>query len=193
MEPGSDSMQKWMILTILGWAGVCATSVHAGSRSACLDAVVTVPPILELSVKSAENEEIVNSSDSINGFRSETSLSLVKEFNIELIQLSDTGMSQAQPIEVELEILSNLGIPFYLSQSNQGFLSDSKGNVIPIENFSVQIEGRETPLSSAPQMLTMSDSAGKSLKTKVRYHLNVPADQEPGIYRTQMTYSVTTQ
>jgi hypothetical protein len=102
--------------------------------------------------------------------------------------------------EVILEVKTNIGKQYQLTQKVTSLLTSKEGNTIPQENFTLRQEGLETKgtlkcpdkteVKTGEMVLFISDKEGLADKFKVIYELTIPIDIHPGEYSTGFTYSV---
>ncbi len=105
-----------------------------------------------------------------------------------------------QSSEVLIEIRSNTGKPYQISQEVTSELVNKEGVTIPLRNFTVKEESvatkgtlkflRPTELKMGSSTLFVSDHAGSADKFKVIYELDPPPDLKAGDYATHVTYSI---
>ncbi|MFH0855981.1 MAG: hypothetical protein V1869_05715 [Candidatus Omnitrophota bacterium] len=104
--------------------------------------------------------------------------------------------------EVLIEVKSNLGRPYQVTQNVFSELSNSSGGKIPAEYFSLQTLAQnntrgslkvtgKTPIEKGNLLLFVSDPSGSADKFKVIYELVCPADLRAGNYSSQITYTLT--
>ncbi len=104
--------------------------------------------------------------------------------------------------EVLIEVKSNLGRPYQVTQNVSSEMVSSKGEKIPAGNFSLQAlpagntrgnlrVAAKTPVEKGSQILFVSDAAGSPDKFKVVYELICPADLTAGNYSSRITYTLT--
>jgi hypothetical protein len=104
--------------------------------------------------------------------------------------------------EVLIEVKSNLGRPYQVTQNVLSELTSSTGDKIPAKYFSLltlavnNTKGsmkidRKIPVERGSQLLFISDSSGSADKFKVVYELICPADLRAGNYSSLITYTLT--
>jgi len=103
--------------------------------------------------------------------------------------------------EVNIEIRSNIGKPYQVSQNITSLFTSKEGKTIPKEYFilkteAAQIKGKlnyadKTDVRLGEMTLFVSDDRGSSDKFKVIYELSIPPDLKAGDYSTRITYSIT--
>ncbi|MDD5561471.1 MAG: hypothetical protein PHT50_05020 [Candidatus Omnitrophica bacterium] len=104
--------------------------------------------------------------------------------------------------EVLIEVRSNLGRPYQVTQNVLSELVNSRGDKIPAKYFSLQTvsvnntKGNLRVLNKASvekgsQLLFISDAEGSADKFKVVYELICPADLSAGSYSSRITYTLT--
>jgi hypothetical protein len=102
--------------------------------------------------------------------------------------------------EVTIEIKSNLGKRYQVSQNIYSDLMDKQGNVIPAKYFTAKTESLDTKgalrflgreaIKKGDAALFISDEKGSSDKFKIIYELTIPADVPAGDYSTRISYSL---
>jgi len=103
--------------------------------------------------------------------------------------------------EVAVEIKTNTGKQYQVSQDISSPLSDKSGNAFPAKYFTMKTESLETkgklkcPLKAAVKKgdtaLFISDALGSPDKFKIVYELATTWDIKAGNYSTRVTYSLT--
>lgn len=110
--------------------------------------------------------------------------------------------AQTEPVQVDVTVISNLGVPYEVAQTVTGPLTNESGEFLNLENFMVQTEsaikgsGRylaPSPVASQPQVLFESNGAGESDRFTANYTLQVPAGQMGGDYQTNIVYTIVTR
>ena len=102
--------------------------------------------------------------------------------------------------EITLEVKSNLGKQYQVSQTIFSELTNAAGVIIPFANFTITEENLDTkgtlkipqkvPVSKTDTVLFVSDKKGSADKFKLIYELTVPDDVRAGDYSTRITYSL---
>ena len=123
-----------------------------------------------------------------------------QRYNIDFANLKPSDGPRLN--EVLIEIKSNLGRPYQVTQNVLSELVNSTGNKIPTENFLLQtlavnatkgnlkIE-KKIPVGKGNLLLFISDANGSADKFKVVYELTCPVDLRAGNYSSSITYSLT--
>lgn len=104
--------------------------------------------------------------------------------------------------EVLIEVKSNLGRPYQVTQNVLSELISGEGEKIPSKYFSLQtlsvndIKGNlkipnKIPVEKGNLLLFVSDTNGSADKFKVIYELTCPADLRAGNYSSRITYTLT--
>ncbi|MFH1578354.1 MAG: hypothetical protein ABIC18_04725 [Candidatus Omnitrophota bacterium] len=103
--------------------------------------------------------------------------------------------------EVNIEVKTNTGRPYQVSQNIDSLLINKEGETVSAEYFSLQTEAdgtigklkypEKTKVQLNDMVLFISDQSGSADKFKVIYELNVPLDLKAGDYSTRITYSIT--
>ena len=102
--------------------------------------------------------------------------------------------------EVTIEIETNLGKPYQVSQKIISELVNKEGDKIPLKHLSLRTESintkgslkypKDTVVKRGEMVLFVSDSNGSSDKFKVIYKLEAPLNLKPGDYSTRIVYSI---
>lgn len=102
--------------------------------------------------------------------------------------------------EVTIEIKTNIGKQYQLSQKVISDLTNKEGNVIPSDYFTLRTEDLDTKgtlkfpqqvsVQKGETVLFISDTQGAADKFKLIYELTCPADVKAGDYSTRITYSL---
>jgi hypothetical protein len=128
----------------------------------------------------------------------------------DLVVSSDTGglvqFRDIKPLqlpkksEVTINVNSNIGKKYQVSQKVNSDLTNKEGDVIQEKNFTLTLESLSTKgqfkvadksaVSKGESLLMVSDSVGSSDKFKINYELSLPADYRAGDYSTRITYSL---
>ena len=104
--------------------------------------------------------------------------------------------------EVLIEVKSNLGRPYQVTQNVLSELVSSKGDKIPAKYFSLQTLSVDNtkgnlkiaskiPVEKGNALLFVSDTNGSTDKFKVIYELICPVDLMAGNYSSRITYTLT--
>ena len=104
--------------------------------------------------------------------------------------------------EVLIEVKSNLGRPYQVTQNVLSELLNSKGDKIPDKYFSLQtLSVKDTkgslkiankiPVEKGNVLLFISDLEGSTDQFKVVYELTCPVDLRAGNYSSRITYTLT--
>lgn len=117
---------------------------------------------------------------------------------IEFRDLKPLGQPKAS--EVILEVVSNTGKPYQISQEISGGLANKSGVQIPARYFTMRTENinaKGNPLFPDKQevkkgntIVFVSDSAGSPARIKVIYELTSPMDVGAGDYSSNVTFSL---
>ncbi|MCM8796202.1 MAG: hypothetical protein NC928_05930 [Candidatus Omnitrophica bacterium] len=102
--------------------------------------------------------------------------------------------------EVIIEVKSNIGKQYQVSQNVLSDLTDKEGNVIPAKYFKLRMEDIDTKgtlkflqaeeVKKGDTVLFISDNKGSGDKFKLIYELTCPKDLKAGDYSTRITYSL---
>jgi hypothetical protein len=119
-------------------------------------------------------------------------------FNIQFNNLK--AGEPAQRRDIEMQVISNIGRQYQVSQDVYSELKNKEGDMIPGKNFTVRTEDIETKgklkISSKQEVkkgstvLLVSDSEGSPDKFRIIYELECPADIKAGDYSTRITFSL---
>ena len=101
---------------------------------------------------------------------------------------------------VNIEIKTNAGKPYQVSQKVIQELTDKEGNIIPQEYFNLRTESAETKgtvrflnktqVKKGEMVLFVSDKDGSSDSFKIIYELGIPLNIKGGDYSTVIIYSI---
>lgn len=121
-----------------------------------------------------------------------------KKYNLEFRNLKPHQTPKKD--EVIIQINTNLGKPYQVTQNINSDLVNKEGESIPSEYFTFYTENIETKgkiqyssktnVKKGETILFVSDEYGSADKFKVIYELGCPEKSEPGDYSTQVTYSL---
>jgi hypothetical protein len=102
--------------------------------------------------------------------------------------------------EVIVEVRSNTGKQYQVTQNILAELTDKQGNVIPSRYFKMYTQAMDTKgqvkinqgqeAKKGETILFVSDAKGSSDKFRLIYELAVPADIKGGDYSTNISYSL---
>lgn len=150
--------------------------------------------------------EGLNRRELLNDFSFEVDVPRIFELNItpELggtIQFRDVKAKEPPKVsEVVIEVNSNIGKPYQVSQQLLSGLVNKEGKSIPVKNFtlrqvSIQTKGAlryttPTEVRTGEMVLFASDAQGASDRFKVIYELIPSLDIEAGDYSSRFTYSI---
>ncbi|MCX5694398.1 MAG: hypothetical protein NT014_04640 [Candidatus Omnitrophica bacterium] len=104
--------------------------------------------------------------------------------------------------EVLIEVKSNLGRPYQVTQNVLSELVNGNGDKIPVENFLVQTLAanntrgnlkitNKVAVGKGNLLLFVSDPNGSADKFKITYELTCPPDLRAGNYSSRITYTLT--
>ena len=102
--------------------------------------------------------------------------------------------------QVVLDIQSNLGKPYQVSQVVSRKLTNENGVAIPDDKFLFSVSGLKrgsaavsvpTPVKDGVSLLFTSDSDGSPEEAEVNYELTIPPEATKGSYSSEIKYSVT--
>ena len=124
-----------------------------------------------------------------------------QRYNIDFVNIKPSDGPRLN--EVLIEVKSNLGRPYQVTQNVLSELVNSNGDKIPAKYFSLQAlpvgntnKGslrvpNKVPVEKGSQLLFISDANGSADKFKVIYELICPADLRAGNYSSRITYTLT--
>ncbi len=123
-----------------------------------------------------------------------------QRYNIDFANLKPSDGPRLN--EVLIEVKSNLGRPYQVTQNVLSELVNSTGDKIPVKNFSLQTlavgdtkgllkVAAKTPVEKGNLLLFVSDPNGSADKFKVIYELICPPDLKAGNYSSRITYTLT--
>lgn len=163
-------------LLIFLWALYSPVQVQAALKSAAADYKATITPILELTISQTGQSEL--------------------KFGD--ISPSSSGPTAALPKIIVVEVKSNTGERYQVTQKLAGPLQNAAGDGIELENlkFRSRSEGGSgnpvtdlTPATDSAQTVFVSDNAGTSEVVSIEYELTIPPTQAPGDYSSFLTYT----
>lgn len=121
-----------------------------------------------------------------------------QKYEIEFRDLKPLG--QPKTSEVILEVTSNTGKPYQISQEISGGLVNKEGVEIPAKYFTLRTENinakanlkflEKQDVKKGNTILFVSDSKGAPAKIKVIYELTSPMEIMAGDYSANVTYSL---
>jgi hypothetical protein len=101
---------------------------------------------------------------------------------------------------VLIEVNTNIGRSYQVSQRVESLLTNEEGKTIPKEYFVFHTEKStkggilkqpsSTPVDIGETTMFVSDEKGSPTKLKVIYELTTPRDLSAGNYSSQITYSM---
>ncbi len=123
-----------------------------------------------------------------------------QRYNIDFANLKPSDGPRLN--EVLIEVRSNLGRPYQVTQNVLSELENGNGDKIPAENFSVQTltenntkgslkVNSKIPVEKGNLLLFVSDPDGSADKFKIIYELICPKDLKAGNYSSRITYTLT--
>ncbi|MBI2104262.1 MAG: hypothetical protein HYT90_01600 [Candidatus Omnitrophica bacterium] len=175
MRAPRTDLGYWLTIAVLAFpAAACAESDSKTVRVSC-----TILPRLELSVTPETGESIAFGA----------------------IEQPAPGETTVRSTAVKLNVFSNMGRPYHVTQMVRKPLATPEGAAIPDDQFRVLTQdaarGRmgapqPTPLAAGvPTTLYTSDERGKSDAFSARYTLTVTPDTPAGEFDTEIVYTVT--
>ncbi|MDD5668743.1 MAG: hypothetical protein PHE58_01750, partial [Candidatus Omnitrophica bacterium] len=126
---------------------------------------------------------------------------IVKPVSGGVIRFTDVKATQSPKVsEVQIEIKSNVGKQYQITQTVPSPLVNKEGNTIPFKNFTLKEESTDTKgllkFPSASEVvvgdttLFVSDSKGSPDKFKIFYELAPSLEIKAGDYSTRIMYSI---
>ena len=123
-----------------------------------------------------------------------------QRYNIDFANLKPSDGPRLN--EVLVEVKSNLGRPYQVTQDILSELVNNNGDKIPAKYFSLQTLSQNNtkgnlkvasriPVEKGNLLLFVSDANGSADKFKVIYELTCPADLKAGNYSSRITYTLT--
>ena len=115
------------------------------------------------------------------------------------IQPSAIDSKETGPVVILIDVKSNTGERYQITQNINSTLENADGNQIDIANLKFKTSsasssgtgiGSPTAVSTASQVIFTSDSQGASDSIKAEYTLTIPPAQAPGDYSALLTYTV---
>lgn len=171
---------KWelLVLAVMCLAGG-AFPVWAATTTASAQAHAEIIPVLELKVSDQATSELKFGNITPSAIQSV--MSPVKKIN--------------------LDIRSNTGEPYIVTQSFSGPMQNTQGSTIDLEKLKFRAipSGGQgsgvntfTNSSSAAQTIYRSNETGQSQTVQLEFQLEVPVAQAPGDYSAFLTFTVST-
>ena len=164
-----------LVFLTLVWPG----TARAQTKTVTAISQAQITPVLELTVSQAGQSEL----------------------RFGNIQPSAIDSIEAGPVLIVLNVNSNTGERYQVTQMVNGTLRNVTGDEIPQEQLKFQTtalksEGKYvadiTPVTASPQIIFESDALGSSDTIEARYTLTVPTAQAPGDYSALLTFTVST-
>ena len=149
----------------------------AAVKTANADYKASITPVLELAVSQAGQSEL--------------------KFGD--ITPSSLGPTTSPEKTIVIEVQSNTGERYQVTQTFAGALENASGQKIDFENlkFRSRSSGNTgnpvaslTPAAGSAQTIFISDNAGTNEIVSVDYELTIPASQAPGDYSSLLTFTV---
>ncbi len=165
--------RKFFVLTI--FCLFLAATGQAETRIITTDSKAQISPLLELSISQQGQSEL--------------------KFGNILPSALETV--EAGPISILIEVKSNSGERYQVTQAIGSDLSNAEGETISSQNLRFKTESKSgspvtelTPVSSSSQVIYTSDALGNGDTISAQYILTVPESQAPGDYSGLLTYTV---
>jgi len=156
---------------------ISPTTSHAETKAASTNTTASIAPLLELAI-------------------SQTGQSELRFGNI---RPSAIDVTQVGPITLLIEVKSNTGDRYQVTQTINSALENSEGDKIDLERLKFKTSSLKpngttiaspTPVSVSSQIIFTSDAQGTSDTISAEYTLTVPPSQAPGDYSALLTYTV---
>lgn len=169
-------MKPKVLFFALFYAFFGALAAQAETRTITADSKASISPILELSISQQGQSEL--------------KFGNIRPSAIETVQ--------AGPVTIIVQVNSNSGERYQVTQAVGSELSNADGETIPSSNLQFKTSSAHggfpistlTPVSDASQIIYTSDTAGNSDTISAEYTLSVPESQAPGDYSGLLTYTV---
>ena len=152
--------------------------VLAGSELTSFTSAASVGPILQMTVSQNTDSEL-------------------KFGNI---IPSALGPTQAAPQIITIDVQSNSGTKYVVTQVANGALDNGRGDTIGLENLRFRTASGTTAGAAVPDLTPMTAGAAQTIFTsndqgesgtiQAEYQLSVPSSQAPGDYSTFITFTV---
>ena len=166
----------------LFWASLALTillpnAALAETRTITADSRALIPSVLELSVSQQGASEL----------------------RFDKITPSSLGPTQTEPKLISIEVHSNSGEKYQVTQTISSALENATGEIIELENLKFKTTAAKstghgvsdfTPVSKGSQTIFTSDEQGSSESVSSEYQLTIPPSQAPGDYSALLTYTV---
>ena len=169
-------MMRSTLLSILFFTSL-AIEAQAEVKSAVADYKAVISPVLELAI-SQEGQSELKFGDILS---------------------SALGPTDSTPKTIVVEVKSNTGERYQVSQKLAGPLENSQGNRIDLENLKFKSRSAGgtgnsvadlVPAADAAQTVFISDDAGTGEMIFIEYELTIPPTQPAGDYSSLLTYTV---
>ncbi len=118
------------------------------------------------------------------------------------VKKEDQKSAQAEPVQVDIAVFSNLGVPYQVSQTVAGPLVNEKGETLPLENFLIRADEavygtgsilNPEPVVAREQLLFESNANGDTDTFTANYLLQIPPTQAGGDYQMNIIYTIATK
>jgi len=173
------SMRKFFLLFLLGFSLGCLVpnSTLAENKSLAITSTAQVDSVFELSISQQGTAEL---------------------YFGEITPMDTPSVRTASQL-ILLEINSNNGERYQVTQTTSGALENSEGKIIPLENLKFKTSSKKslesatadfTSLTPESQTVFISDNQSANDTISIEYQLTIPPFQAPGNYTTLLTYTV---
>jgi hypothetical protein len=150
---------------------------QAESKTITVDSKALILPVLELTLTQQGTRELRFGEIAPSGF----------------------GPTEAEPKLIAIDVLSNSGEKYQVTQALSGALQNAEGAVIELGNLKFKTTAPKstgsvvpdfTAVSDKSQTIFTSDEQGNSASIFAEYRLSIPSTQAPGDYSALLTYTV---
>ncbi len=176
-----NSMMKGILIGVFSLYFVCSGYAEVISESRTIKVHAKVEPIFLVEVAARTGENII-------------------EFGA--VQRAGDETVETKPVQVDIAVVSNLGVPYQITQQMTHPLTNEEGTILSKENFRVQTEqavygkGKipaPEAIVSEDQLLFESSPQGVSDRFTASYWLKIPPTQPGGEYQTNIVYTIATK
>ncbi len=166
-----------LFLSVLSVSWLLQNAAQAESKTVTADSKALIVPVLELSVSQQG----------------------VSELRFGEITPSSFGPIQAAPKLILIEVHSNSGEKYQVTQAISGALENIDGKTIGLENLKFKTTSAKstghavadfTSFAPGSQTIFTSDDQGTDDIISAEYQLTIPSSQSPGDYVALLTYTV---
>ena len=167
--------------------------------------LVLIPILVSLSVRLspafAETKTVTTNTSASVGSILELTISQAGQSELRFgnIQPSAIDTKETGPVVIVIDVKSNTGERYQVTQNITSALANSNGDQIDIANLKFKTSSASSSgtavnspiaVSTASQIIFTSDSQGASDTIKAEYTLTIPPAQASGDYSALLTYTV---